>query len=65
MNKNVMEIATSKVESVKSETPLTEIASLFGYSQLKKVPVIDANKLVGVINRSRFSRHLLENACQA
>ena len=65
MGKNVMEIATKNVMSVNSTTSLTEISKLFGYSQLKKVPVIDDNKLVGVINRSRFSRHLLENACQA
>lgn len=63
MKENVMDIAKKEVVSVTSTTSLEEIASLFGFRQLKKIPVIDNGKLVGVVNRSRFSRRVLENTC--
>lgn len=65
MNKNVMEFATKEIVSVEPSTPLEELSKLFGFRQLKKVPVIEGDKLVGVINRSRFSRRILEIACKA
>ena len=61
MKENVMDIAKKEVVSVTSTTSLEEIASLFGFRQLKKIPVIDNGKLVGVVNRSRFNRRVLEN----
>ncbi len=63
MGKNVMEFASKEVISVKPKTPLEELSQLFGFRQLKKVPVIESGKLVGVVNRSRFSRRILETAC--
>ena len=61
-----MEFATQKIVSVKTVTPIEELSKLFGFSQLKKVSVVDGDdKLVGVVNRSRFNREILEGVCLA
>ena len=63
MSKNVMEFASKEIVSVNLKTPLEELSKIFGFSQLKKVPVIDNDKLIGIVNRSWFSRKILETAC--
>lgn len=61
MQKNVLEVATPSVLSVAPTTSVDELSSLFGYRRLKKVPVMDGGKLVGVVNRSTLSRRAMES----
>ena len=60
MQQNVMSVANVDFTSVQSDTSMDELSSLFGHSQLKKVPVIDNDKLVGVVNRGHLSRLTME-----
>ncbi len=61
MDLGVMNIATANVISVNAETPLEDLCRLMTDKRLKKVPVIDQDKLVGTISRSDIIRSTMEN----
>ncbi len=61
MGKNVLEVATPSVLCVSPDTGVDELSSLFGYRRLKKVPVVQDGRLVGVVNRSTLSRRAMES----
>lgn len=50
--KNVAEIMTKRVVSVTPDTPVEEIAKLLAKKKIKRVPVIDKGKLVGIVSRA-------------
>src|SRR5271156_1179252 len=56
--KQVGEIMTSGAVSVSEETPLSEIATLFERKRIKRVPVVEDGKLVGIVSRSNLIQAL-------
>lgn len=56
----VSAICTKNVISVSSTTEITEVCRVLAKYHLKKVPVMDGGKLVGVINRSDITRYSME-----
>lgn len=56
---NVMRIATTKVISVKADSPIDEAANILGDKKIKIAPVLDHGKLVGIISRSEITRHIV------
>ncbi len=58
---NVMAVATHRVISVKTDTPVDEVCSLFASKRIKKVPVVDAQgRLVGALSRRNIMRSLAD-----
>jgi len=60
----VEDVMTAKVASVLPNTPLAEIARLLQLMKLKRVPVTDHGKVVGVVSRADVLR-MLVNSVQA
>jgi CBS-domain-containing membrane protein len=50
----VQDVMTQDVISVEPETPLSEIARIFERNRIKRVPVIDEGKLVGIVTRANL-----------
>jgi CBS domain-containing protein len=61
----VEDVMTAKVASVVANTPLVEIARLLQLMQLKRVPVTDGGKLVGIVSRADVLRVLVKSAVTA
>lgn len=57
---NVMELATIKVLTVESSDGIDEVARILGKKRIKKMPVVDNGKLVGVISRTNIIRYIVE-----
>ena len=60
MSRNVMELATRKVIWVTPEQPVDEVAKILSKKRIKKVPVLEKGKLVGVISRSTIMRDIFQ-----
>jgi predicted transcriptional regulator len=56
--KKVGEVMTPQVIAVSEETPLSEIAALFERKRIKRVPVTNDGKLIGVVSRSNLIQAL-------
>jgi CBS domain-containing protein len=52
------DIMTPDVASVAPDTPLAEIATLLEKRRIKRVPVLDGRRLVGIVSRSDLVRAL-------
>lgn len=52
MRMNVMDVATKGIIGVSLYAKLPEVCRVLGDNHLKKVPVLDKGKIVGVVNRS-------------
>jgi len=52
----VKAIMTARVTTVCEETPLEEIAALLSAKKIKRVPVLRAGKLVGIVSRADVVR---------
>lgn len=61
LSRNVMSAATRKVVSVDPDSNIEELCTLFGLQKLKKVPVLEEGKLVGIVNRSNLTRRSVEH----
>ena len=61
MDLNVMELATTKVVYVESDYDIDEAAKVLGEKKIKKVPVLEDGKLVGIISRSEILRYVLSS----
>jgi len=57
----VEDVMTTKVTSVLANTPLAEIAQLMQLMRLKRVPVTDHGKVVGVVSRTDVLRVLVNS----
>lgn len=61
---NVMELATTKLVSVEADFEVDEAAKVLGEKKIKKAPVLQDGKLVGVITRSDILRYILGRSLQ-
>lgn len=56
--RKVGEVMTTNVVSASPETPLTEIATLLERHRIKRVPIAEDGKLVGVVSRANLIQAL-------
>jgi CBS domain-containing protein len=56
--RKVEEIMTRELVSVDPETPLDEVVELMERHHIKRVPVLEGEKLVGIVSRADFLRAL-------
>lgn len=61
----VSRIATERVISLPLEASLGEAAQLLAQKHFKKVPVTQNGKMVGILNRSNLSKHILASYLEA
>ena len=54
----VGDVMTSQVVSVRRTTPLREVARLLEKHRIKRVPVLEAGRLVGIVSRADLVRRL-------
>ncbi len=54
----VRDVMSTPVVSVRRATPLQEIAHLFEKHRIKRVPVLEAGRLVGIVSRADLVRRL-------
>jgi CBS domain-containing protein len=57
--RHAADVMSNEIVSVTSDTDLTEIARLFEQRRIKRVPVIDNGRLVGIISRANLLRGLV------
>ena len=65
MNANVMEVATRRVVSVDVDAPIERVCTVLGEGRIKKLPVLEAGRLVGTVSRSDVNRALMAAFLQA
>lgn len=56
MKAKVKEVATKSIITVNIHSPLPDICRVLGENHLKKVPVLDNDRIVGIINRSDITQ---------
>lgn len=56
---NVMELATTKIIDVDIDDEVDEVARILGKKRIKKVPVVEGGKLVGIVSRSIIIRYIV------
>ncbi|NOX66427.1 MAG: CBS domain-containing protein [Chlorobi bacterium] len=64
INKPVKEIMTKEPETVKPELPLIEAGALMLATKVKQLPVVEGNKLVGVISYTDITWGLMIKNCK-
>ncbi len=64
LNLPLRDIATDKLVSLDSSATLEEACSLLATHKLKKVPVVQGDRIVGTINRSDLLRYAMERSLQ-
>ncbi|SDD10348.1 CBS domain-containing protein [Peptococcus niger] len=57
---NVMELATTKAITVDINEAVDDVARVLGKKKIKKVPVEENGKLVGVVSRSNIIRYIVQ-----
>jgi len=60
--RKVNEVMTSSVEHVAPNAPLSEVVRLMESRHIKRVPVVDGEKLVGIVSRTDLVRAFLDSA---
>ena len=65
MRMNVMDVATKGVIGISLYAKLPEVCRVLGDNHLKKVPVLDEGKIVGVVNRSDITLYAMRNYIKA
>lgn len=60
MNMNIGELSRKKVISVNVDDDLGEVARVLSDNHLKKAPVLDGDKIVGIINRSNITKYAID-----
>ena len=60
MNMNISELSRKKVISVNADDDLGEVTRVLSENHLKKAPVLDGNKMVGIINRSNITKYAID-----
>lgn len=59
LDMSVLEIAKKQVITVDCNADMTKVCSVLSGEHLKKVPVVDNGKLVGIINASNVTKYIL------
>lgn len=54
------EVMTRKVVTAEESTPLSEVAKLFENHNIKRVPIVRGNKVVGIVSRADLLRVLAD-----
>jgi CBS domain-containing protein len=54
----VNDVMTRRVVSVGPSTPLADVAQLMEKHRIKRLPVLDAGRLVGIVSRADLVRSL-------
>lgn len=54
--RRVEEIMTRDVQTVTEDTPLSDVVAIMEKYRIKRVPVVNRNKLIGIISRQNFVR---------
>lgn len=54
----VRDVMSAPVVTVRPATPLNEVAALLDRQRIKRVPVVDAGRLAGIVSRSDLVRQL-------
>lgn len=54
--RRVQEVMTRDVHTVTEDTPLSDVVATMEKHRVKRVPVMDGNKLTGIISRQNFVR---------
>ncbi len=62
--RKVREVMTSELVSVAPDDPLESVVRLMEKRRIKRVPVIDGGKLVGIVSRADLVRALLQTLTQ-
>jgi CBS domain-containing protein len=57
-SRRVTDVMTRKVVSAKPDTPLGEIAALLEKNRIKRVPIVDGGKVVGIVSRANIVQAL-------
>lgn len=65
MRMNVMDVATKGIIGVSLYAKLPEVCRVLGDNHLKKVPVLDKGKIVGVVNRSDVTLYSIQTYIKA
>ncbi len=60
--RKAIDVMTRPVVSVNAETPLGEIASLLEKHRIKRVPVVNNGKVVGIVSRANLIQALVSRA---
>ena len=60
MGADVMDVATRQVISVQVDAPIEYVCTLLGERRLKKLPVLEGERLVGTVSRSDVNRSLMQ-----
>lgn len=60
MDMNIGELSRKKVISVNVDDDLGEVTRVLSENHLKKAPVLDGNKMVGIINRSNITKYAID-----
>jgi CBS domain-containing protein len=58
-SRRVRDVMTKDVVMVREDAPLAEVADLMAKHKIKRVPVVRANKVVGILSRANLVRALL------
>lgn len=64
LNLNVMDIATHRAICLNTNTPLEDACRVFVDKRLKKVPIVEDDRLVGTLSRSDVIRSTMENLAE-
>ena len=59
VNKEVAEVASPSVVSVDISSGLSDICEIMANNHFNKIPVVDGNKMVGIINRTDVTRYIV------
>lgn len=60
MNMNISELSRKNVISVNVDDDLGEVTRVLSENHLKKAPVLDGDKMVGIINRSNITKYAID-----
>lgn len=65
MDMNVMELASPRAVTIGPDQYVDEAAELLARKRIKKLPVVENGKLVGVISRSTIVRHIMQDMLES
>lgn len=57
----VTQFMTKEIVSVNADTTLEDVANLFIVNRIRRVPVLDDGKVVGIVSRPELLRYVLES----